>query len=93
MPRSVAVLMDPISTIKVVKDTTFAMLLEAQRRGHNLLYVTQSGLAILCEDWLIVTQAEYPGNQFRLLRMILHDQGRSHRPFPRTPSGSIRIAT
>ncbi len=34
---SVAVLMDPIGAIKVAKDTTFAMLLEAQRRGHALL--------------------------------------------------------
>ena len=36
MTLSVAVLMDPISTIKVAKDTSFAMLLEAQRRGHAL---------------------------------------------------------
>jgi len=46
MPRSVAVLMDPISTIKVVKDTTFAMLLEAARRGHRLYYMEQGDLAL-----------------------------------------------
>ena len=34
MPLSVAVLMDPIGAIKIVKDTSFAMLLEAQRRGR-----------------------------------------------------------
>ncbi|HTV85600.1 MAG TPA: hypothetical protein VME63_09340, partial [Dyella sp.] len=28
MPRSVAVLMDPIGSIKIAKDTTFALLLE-----------------------------------------------------------------
>jgi glutathione synthase len=38
--------MDPISTIKVAKDTSFAMLLEAQRRGHSLLYFEQAGLAL-----------------------------------------------
>jgi glutathione synthase len=31
--------MDPIGSIRIAKDTTFAMLLEAQRRGHNLHYV------------------------------------------------------
>jgi glutathione synthase len=46
MPLSVAVLMDPISAIKIVKDTTFAMLLEAQRRGHSLFYMEQGDLAL-----------------------------------------------
>jgi glutathione synthase len=46
MTLSVAALMDPISTIKVAKDTSFAMLLEAQRRGHSLLYFEQAGLAL-----------------------------------------------
>jgi len=46
MPLRVAVLMDPISHIKIAKDSTFAMLLEAQRRGHGLLYMEQGDLAI-----------------------------------------------
>ena len=46
MPLSVAVLMDPIRAIKIAKDTTFAMLLEAQRRGHNLFYMEQGDLAL-----------------------------------------------
>ena len=33
------VVMDPISGIKTYKDSTFAMLLEAQRRGHELYYM------------------------------------------------------
>lgn len=33
------VVMDPISQIKTYKDSTFAMLLEAQRRGHKLYYM------------------------------------------------------
>ena len=32
MPLQVAVVMDPIGAIKIAKDTSFAMLLEAQRR-------------------------------------------------------------
>ncbi|MCL6619640.1 glutathione synthase [Thermomonas hydrothermalis] len=45
-PLDVVVVMDPISTIKIAKDTTFALLLEAQRRGHRLHYVRPGGLAI-----------------------------------------------
>lgn len=46
MALSVAVLMDPIGAIKIAKDTTFAMLLEAQRRGHALFYMEQGDLAV-----------------------------------------------
>ena len=46
MPLSVAVLMDPISSIKTAKDTSFAMLLEAGRRGHTLHYLEQGDLAL-----------------------------------------------
>ena len=46
MTLSVAVLMDPISAIKIAKDSTFAMLLEAQRRGHALHYFEQGDLAL-----------------------------------------------
>ena len=46
MSLTVAVLMDPIESIHIKKDSTFAMLLEAQRRGHRLLYLTQGALAL-----------------------------------------------
>ena len=42
----VVVVMDPIGSIKPAKDSTFAMLLEAQRRGHRLHYVRPGGLAV-----------------------------------------------
>ena len=45
-PLDVIVVMDPIGTIKTAKDSTFAMLLEAQRRGHRLHYVMPGGLAV-----------------------------------------------
>ncbi|UXI69359.1 glutathione synthase [Tahibacter amnicola] len=44
--RTLAVLMDPIATIKPKKDTTLALLLEAQRRGWQLRYCTHGDLAI-----------------------------------------------
>jgi len=40
------VVMDPISAIKTYKDSTFAMLLEAQRRGHELLYMEPRDLSV-----------------------------------------------
>ncbi len=44
MPLDIVVVMDPIEAIKIAKDSTFAMLLEAQRRGHRLHYVVPGGL-------------------------------------------------
>ncbi len=46
MTLNVAVVMDPIGAIKIAKDTSFAMLLEAQRRGHAIHYVPPGGLAV-----------------------------------------------
>lgn len=44
MPIKLGVVMDPIASIKVKKDTTFAMLLAAQARGWELHYFEQSDL-------------------------------------------------
>lgn len=46
MSLHVAVVMDPIGAIKIAKDSSFAMLLEAQRRGHRLDYVLPGGLGV-----------------------------------------------
>jgi glutathione synthase len=46
MPLTVAVQMDPITTIKIKGDSTFALLLEAQSRGHKLLFYTADSLAM-----------------------------------------------
>jgi glutathione synthase len=45
MSLSVAVQMDPIERINIRGDSTFALLLEAQRRGHTLSYYTPDKLA------------------------------------------------
>ncbi len=45
-PLDVVVVMDPIAAIKIAKDSTFAMLLEAQRRCHRLHYVRPGGLGV-----------------------------------------------
>jgi glutathione synthase len=44
MTRSIGVLMDPIENIKIYKDSTFAMLLEAKRRGYALHYLLSHSL-------------------------------------------------
>lgn len=46
MPLSVAVQMDHISTIRVQGDSTFALMLEAARRGHTLHHYTPDRLAL-----------------------------------------------
>ena len=40
------VIMDPIAGIKTYKDSTFAMLLEAQRRGHETWYMEPEDLSV-----------------------------------------------
>jgi len=44
---NVAVQMDPIERIKIAGDSTFAVLLEAQARGHKLFYYTPDRLSML----------------------------------------------
>src|SRR5277367_4914351 len=46
MSLTVAVQMDPIERIRVAGDSTFALLLEAQARGHELLYYTPERLTL-----------------------------------------------
>ena len=45
MALNVAVQMDPIERINIRGDSTFALLLEAQARGHTLSYYTPDKLA------------------------------------------------
>ena len=47
MSLKVAVQMDPIERINIKGDSTFALLLEAQKRGHSLTYYTPDRLALL----------------------------------------------
>jgi glutathione synthase len=47
MSLKIAVQMDPIQRINIKGDSTFALLLEAQKRGHKLFYYTPDRLALL----------------------------------------------
>ncbi|MBI3703976.1 MAG: glutathione synthase [Rhizobiales bacterium] len=46
MSLKIAVQMDPIQRINIKGDSTFALLLEAQKRGHKLAYYTPDRLAL-----------------------------------------------
>lgn len=54
MSYKIAILMDPISQINIKKDSSFAMLIEAQSRGHELYYLEQSDLSL--KDGLVYAQ-------------------------------------
>jgi glutathione synthase len=70
MALTVAVQMDPIHRIKIAGDSTFAMMLEAQRRGHRLLYFTPDQLSM--RDGQVVARVQpievrdVEGNHFSL---------------------------
>ncbi len=44
MTHALGIVMDPITQIKILKDSSFAMLLEGQRRGWPLWYMRQEDL-------------------------------------------------
>ncbi len=56
MKLKVAVQMDPIARINVRGDSTFALLLEAQRRGHTISYYTPDKLSLRGKDVVAAVQ-------------------------------------
>ncbi len=70
MSLKVAVQMDPISAIDIAGDSTFALLLEAQRRGHSLFHYHVNALAFrngrLFAHGEDVTVRDEKGNHFTL---------------------------
>ena len=57
MKLNVAVQMDPIARINIRGDSTFALLLEAQKRGHALSYYTPDKLSLRGEEVVAPVQA------------------------------------
>jgi glutathione synthase len=56
MKLNVAVQMDPIARINIRGDSTFALLLEAQKRGHALSYYTPDRLSLRGEELVAPVQ-------------------------------------
>ncbi len=70
MSLNVAVQMDPIERINIRGDSTFALLLEAQARGHTLAYYTpdrlaQEGARVFASVQPLIVRDEV-GNHFTL---------------------------
>jgi len=70
MSLKVAVQMDPIARINVRGDSTFALLLEAQRRGHAISYYTPDQLSLNGKDVVAPVQSltvrDEVGNHYTL---------------------------
>lgn len=45
-PRRLVFVMDPLESVDIAADTTFALMLEAERRGHALFYVDPADLGV-----------------------------------------------
>ncbi|MEN3289688.1 MAG: glutathione synthase, partial [Bradyrhizobium sp.] len=56
MILNVAVQMDPIARINIRGDSTFALLLEAEKRGHSLSYYTPDKLSLRGEELVAPVQ-------------------------------------
>ena len=56
MGLKIAVQMDPIERINIAGDSTFALMLEAQARGHSLVYYTPDKLSLRGETLVAETR-------------------------------------
>src|ERR671937_801644 len=70
MKLNVAVQMDPIARINIRGDSTFALLLEAQKRGHGICYYTPDKLSLRGGELVAPVQKlsvrDEEGNHFTL---------------------------
>ena len=70
MKLNVAVQMDPIARINIRGDSTFALLLEAQKRGHGISYYTPDKLSLRGEELIapvqVLTVRDAVGDHFTL---------------------------
>ena len=67
MKLNVAVQMDPIARINIRGDSTFALLLEAQKRGHTISYYTPDKLSLRGDELVA-----------RVQRLSVRDQDGDH---------------
>ncbi len=79
MPLKIAVQMDPIETVNIKGDSTFALMLEAQARRHHLFYYRTQTLALvggtLWASGQDVTVRDEPGNHATLGEITRADLG------------------
>ncbi len=80
MALKIAVQMDPIERINIAGDSTFALLLAAQARGHSILYYTPEKLTLANGRVYAAAQLlevrDIPGNHFTLSAPVRTDLGK-----------------
>ena len=80
MTLRVAVQMDPLETINIAGDSTFALMLSAQKRGHTLFHFSPEALNYtdgrLWAEAHPVTVQPVPGDHFRFDDPVRLDLGR-----------------
>jgi glutathione synthase len=79
MPLRVAVQMDPLEKINIAGDSTFALMLKAQKRGHKLYHylaeaLTYVGRRLYAGAHEVIVQA-VSGDHFRLGEFVVLDLG------------------
>ena len=80
MALKIAVQMDPIERINIAGDSTFALLLAAQARGHSILYYTPEKLTLangrVSAAAQLLEVRDIPGNHFTLSAPVRTDLGK-----------------
>lgn len=77
MPLRIACQMDPIDRIDIKGDSSFALLLEAQKRDHDIFYYTPPNLALhgdkLCATGATLKVQDKPGDHYALSKPRTED--------------------
>src|SRR3546814_15898876 len=83
MPLRVAVQMDPMDKINIAGDSTFAIMLGAQARGHRLFHYAPEDLSYADGRlWTMahpVTDQDVAGNHYRFEDPVLLDRSEERR--------------
>ena len=78
-PLKIAVQMDPVDRIDIKGDSTFAILLEAEKRGHDIFYYTPPNLALHGDKLLARGQTlhvqDTAGDHYKLSNPRVEDLG------------------
>jgi glutathione synthase len=81
MPLTVAIQMDPIERIDIDADSTFALAVEAQKRGHSLVYYGPRDLTLRGDKVLArarpLTVREKRGDHYSLGELSVYDLSRA----------------
>lgn len=80
MKLKIAVQMDHISTVNIAGDTTFALCLEAQARGHQLFHLTPDRLSMINGNVMAALEPmkvrDLKGDHFELGESVITDMSK-----------------